>query len=70
VGFSFVDLWGLTVYGDVAEEAQGVGFVTPFLVLTGSFTGFYRQDLCVLMVTALPMYLAQYKSVPWRAIEQ
>ncbi len=35
MGFGLCDLWGLAPRRNVAEEAQGIRLVAPFLVLTG-----------------------------------
>src|SRR5262249_20160497 len=34
-GFGLLDLRGITMCGNLAEEAQGIGFVAAFLVRTG-----------------------------------
>ena len=35
VDFDRFDLWRLYVHGNLAEEAQGIRLVAPFLMLTG-----------------------------------
>ena len=35
VGFGFFDMRGFATCGTLAEEAQGIGLVAPFLALTG-----------------------------------
>ena len=35
VGFGWLDLWGIALRSDLAEEAQGIRLVAAFLVRTG-----------------------------------
>ena len=39
VGFGLVDLRGITMRGNVTEEAQGIRLITSFLVGTGKLEG-------------------------------
>jgi hypothetical protein len=59
VRFGVVEFWRMAMPGEVAEEAEGVGFMTPFLVNTGVCKGTPGLICGVLDATGLEIALAQ-----------
>ena len=58
VGLGRLDLWGIAVRGDLAEEPQGLGLVSPFFVLAGELEGTLGKLACVLHAAGQQIGLA------------
>ena len=59
VGFGLLDLWGLAMRGNLAEEAQGIRLVALFLVLTGERQRPLGEGMRLLQAAGQQMRLAQ-----------
>jgi hypothetical protein len=55
---SLVDVRGSTMRGNLAEEPQGIGLGTPFLVLAGMRPRMLGEGVRFLQATSQQLYLA------------
>jgi len=59
VGFGWLEFWAFALRCDLAEEMQGIGFVTPFLMGPGELQRTLRLGVRLVHAAREQIHLAQ-----------